>query len=623
MGMRRFDTIRPMSKIFIIAVSALSGIGFVFPAAAQDWPTLTAADRKRYDAIYAPTVVAVPPMFANRDFCVLPDGRLRHYGATLVGGRKSRTCLESRNLGLDWYALTDVPVKDVGAMIKCPWAPYYLTVSGAAADEAEGSVVKKPRPLQAFRSTIGPGDENPEHFDFPAGTELGFFRQPTPLPRWKRWIVTGATGRLNGRSYHAAYALSKDDGKTWTYKHLEPNVDASAIVPPDKGHRWDNGCCEPSVAELSDGSLLMIVRTTPGNHYCYRSKDGGDTWTGPDRLPQFYMSNTYPDLIRLRDGRLLFFWNNTCPLPKEPPEKHPECGKDEHAGIWETVFTNRDALHAAISEDDGKTWIGFREFFLNEIRDRADFRELGNSPIDEIDKSVHQSQGFELPDGKVILAVGQNPSARRLIVFDPKWLYETTRKEDFRHGLGNVSTHLYVTSFGGGYRGWAGHCAWNRVPGALLVPIPPTPGNKLVRDVLQLCRIRDPRLVSDRQGVVWNFPAARKGRVTVDCRIDGAGFRFTLADRWFNPCDEYAAPMSPVSFDVTAETVGGPKAWKKVALEWDFDAKTATLAVDGRRETRTIEPGKFSPFGPCYIHLQTLAEGEDPVGTYFRSFEKE
>lgn len=166
-----------------------------------------------------------------------------------------------------------------------------------------------------------------------------------------------------------------------------------------------------------------------------------------------------------------------------------------------------------LSCDDGRTWRGFRELALNEIRNAADFRELGNGPLEENDKSIHQTQALELDDGKVLVAYGQGRAARRMAVFDPDWLLETSRREDFRYGLGNLTTHLYVRSLSGGTRGWSGHCAWNRLPGALLVRDPDTDDPPLgtarsYREVLQLCRIRDPRLVSDRQGVVWNFPAA-------------------------------------------------------------------------------------------------------------------
>ena len=66
------------------------------------------------------------------------------------------------------------------------------------------------------------------------------------------------------------------------------------------------------------------------------------------------------------------------PLPKRDPSEYPELWEPELEGRAETVFTNRDALHAAISEDDGKTWIGFREVALDPIRNRADFRSFRN-----------------------------------------------------------------------------------------------------------------------------------------------------------------------------------------------------------------------------------------------------
>lgn len=590
------------------------------PASApQAWPVLTAADKARMAAIVAPTVVAVPPYMVYRSFCVLPDGRLRHYGRTMVGKRATRCYIESDNLGLDWRLVTHVSEADVGAMARCPWAPYYLTVYD---DRTAPRTPDGRRPLCAYRSVIGPGDCHPEIFPFEPSVRMGFYEQPHPLPTWRRWALGGASSWQKD-GYHPRVALSKDDGRTWTIQELK-SVDASAIVPPDQMRRWNNGCCEPSIVEMQDGRVWMIVRATPDNHYLYVSADGGETWDGPSKMPAFYASNTWPNIMRLRDGRLLFFWNNTWPYPKGKVTDYSELwpGSWEDLGRGESVFTNRDAIHAAISEDDGKTWIGFREVLLNEIRNDADFRQQGNGPIDEIDKSVHQSQAFELPNGKVIVAIGQNPAARRIVIFDPKWLYETSRTEDFRHGLGGVTTHLYVRSLSGGYRKWAGHCAWNRVAGALLVPEPDKTGRAAVREVLQLCRNPDKRLVSDRQGVVWNFPAARKGTVTLTCRIDGSGFRLALCDRWFNASDEQVAGKSPAVFEVTEKTLGGFRTWADVDVAWDADARTVTLSCGTHREVKPFSLDGFSPAGLSYLHLQTLAEGEDTKGTYFKAFGK-
>ena len=169
-------------------------------------------------------------------------------------------------------------------------------------------------------------------------------------------------------------------------------------------------------------------------------------------------------------------------------------------------------------------------------RNTPDFRELGNDSDGEHDKSVHQTQAIELRDGTVLIAYGQNSSARRLARLDPDWLLETSRTEDFRQGLGGLSNHLYLKSLSGGWCGWAGHCAWNRLPGAVLMRDPDTDaGTGSAREVLRLCRIPDPRLVSNRQGVVWNFPAARTGELAIDCRIDGASFRSFRATARYCP----------------------------------------------------------------------------------------
>ena len=327
-----------------------------------------------------------------------------------------------------------------------------------------------------------------------------------------------------------------------------------------------------------------------------------------------------PYFFRLSDGRLLFFWNNTAHLPTRDLAEYPELGGAEREGVWETVFTNRDALHAAISDDDGVTWRGFREIALTEPRNAPDFRELGNGGFDEHDKSVHQTQALELPGGKVLIAYGQNPAARRLALFDPDWLLERGRAEDFRHGLGNVSHHLYVRSLSGGCRGWAGHCAWNRVPGAVMSREPDAPEGAWRREAMLLARVRDPRLVSDVSGAVWNFPAARAGKVALECRVEGAGFRLSLLDHWINPCDVFNAKRAPFGVFIRPDAIGG--GWHLVEVEWDCATTTAKLLVDGR-EFRAAALGATPEFGFSYLHLQTPDTRDDPSGTYFRSFRAE
>lgn len=195
---------------------------------------------------------------------------------------------------------------------------------------------------------------------------------------------------------------SDDDGRTW-------KISGKVQAPPHKkggfhkGVRWNHGAVEPTIAELSDGRLWMIMRTAQDRHYQSFSKDGGETWSEPTPSP-FFGTITMPTLRKLSDGRLLFFWCNTTPLPELATAN----------GVWEDVFTNRDALHVTISEDDGKSWTGFRELLLNDERNSSNF---GSTRPGE-DKSVHQVQAVETPPGKVLVSAGQHNLCRKLILME-------------------------------------------------------------------------------------------------------------------------------------------------------------------------------------------------------------
>ncbi len=579
----------------------------VYAMVACAMPGTAAGGNALLDGVYAPQVVAVPPTAAVRDMCVSADGEIRHYGWKMVGGRKRRVYIASRDHGMNWVTRI-ADTNDVGAMTKSPWSGEWLAFGTDPATEE----------TLLLRSAKGPGDTHPSVTRMPWRRQE--CRQLLAMRSRRRWVACFSDVRCeNGECYHAGVALSDDDGRTWRYIAVPAAADVPRLHPGDRRPHWFNNGCEPTVAELADGVLVLALRTSGEHHRFTRSSDGGETWSVPVERAEFWAANTMPLFFRLSDGRLLFIWNNTAMLPTLPLSEYPELHEGERTGQWETVFTNRDALHAAISDDDGRTWRGFREILLNPIRNASDFREHGNDLAQENDKSVHQTQALELPGGKVLVACGQGISSRRIVVFDPKWLCETAHAEDFRSGLGGVSTHLYVKSLSGGNRGWSGHCAWNRVPGALLVREPDT-GPATKREALQLCRIRDSRLVSDRQGAVWNFPAARKGRVRISCRIEGEGFRLTLADHWMNPCDETGPRRCPLSAEVTGREAP-PGVWHEIEASWDADADSVRLICDGRPFLEA--PFRVeSPAGVSYLHLQTLAEGCDPKGTYFRSFSK-
>ena len=119
--------------------------------------------------------------------------------------------------------------------------------------------------------------------------------------------------------------LSDDGGKTW--RKGKGDV--------DYGKR---GAMEPETLELKDGRVLMHFRTQLGHIGVSYSSDGGETWSEPAswgvRAPEA------PATLRRipSTGDLLLIWNDSF------TEKAGHGGK-------------RNPLTAAISQDEGKTWI--------------------------------------------------------------------------------------------------------------------------------------------------------------------------------------------------------------------------------------------------------------------------
>ncbi|MEI8195868.1 MAG: sialidase family protein, partial [Phycisphaerae bacterium] len=418
---------------------------------------------------------------------------------------------------------------------------------------------------------------------------------------------------------HPVVFYSDDDGLTWDRTMLE-TVAAHRADWPHADVRWQNYANEPTVVELLTGRLWMLIRTSQDRHYESFSDDGGVSWTTP-KPSRFYGTITMPTFFRLQDGRILLFWCNTTPLPELDHTTQPELQEWERTGLTEDVFTNRDALHAAISEDDGQSWIGFRELTLNERRNDSDFRTSGGNS-ESLDKSVHQSQAVELPEGKILVSHGQHHLCRRLVIFDPAWLYETERSDDFRLGLGGWSTQLYVKSIVGNFRGFSGHCAYNRRPGPQLIPDP----DGQPREVLQIARHADPRLVHEIQGAVWNFPAGRSGTLQLEIRLPqgSQGLRVCLLDRWFNPGDLVAHHFAQYVLEIsgggrinnTAATVVADT-WQELQLEWT-DGAPARFRIASTGDWIEVPLRAGSSNGISYLHLQSRAAAVDTVGVLLR-----
>jgi len=120
----------------------------------------------------------------------------------------------------------------------------------------------------------------------------------------------------------SACLVSADNGRNFS---LSKSIDLG-------GHGDHASAIEPTVVELQDGRIWMLIRTTKGEFFEASSSDHGMTWS--EAHPSGIRSPSAPcHITRLDSGRLVLVWNNTMDTTKV-----------------------RDALSVALSEDDGKTW---------------------------------------------------------------------------------------------------------------------------------------------------------------------------------------------------------------------------------------------------------------------------
>ena len=128
---------------------------------------------------------------------------------------------------------------------------------------------------------------------------------------------------------------SDDDGRTW-----QRNRDGDLFILHDWNSNFDF-VVEPSVTEVAQGRLLMVMRTALGRLYQAWSDDHGETWTRP--MPTSLAATTTPAQIRtLPTGHLLCVWNQ-------------DSAEEVKRGF------NRTRVSSAISRNGGSVW----ELFQN------------------------------------------------------------------------------------------------------------------------------------------------------------------------------------------------------------------------------------------------------------------
>ena len=351
--------------------------------------------------------------------------------------------------------------------------------------------------------------------------------------------------------YYASYPLrcvirtyvSADNGKTWR--------GGNTIDLGGNGHH--DGAFEPSLVELRDGRVWMLVRDRQGRLLQSFSADGA-RWSPLERTP-FISSDSPAALLRLRDGKIVLL-TNACQNWTDPRSY---------------AMGGREVLHAAISADDGKTWQGFREIFHE------------TDGVSGGDRGTAYPTLAETTDGKIVVVSGQGEGKRAIVTFDPRWLEEREVRDDLAAGPTGWTqygdTGLRAEPVAGGAR-------------AAAIPLKAT----------GLC------------GALWNFPVAAAGELQARIQLPVAAkaVRLSLTDHFNRSDDRQAAAHAVFAIDPEKIGLAADGRWHDLGLRWSGAAESGELlvTVDGRSAGRWPAQ-RPAQFGVNYLRVEFRGVADD------------
>ena len=399
-----------------------------------------------------------------------------------------------------------------------------------------------------------------------------------PFAYW----VAGRSSLPTGMNI-STVVYSDDGGNTWKLPDVQLTSPTYEGFP---GSAY--GAIEPAIIELTqNGHLWMLLRTETGFLYESYSTDNGTSWT-PAAPSRFHTYDGPPLLQKLPGNRIFMVWNNSDNTPK-------------YKGMG--VYGGRDAIQAAISDDYGKTWKGFREIHRDPLRDETPPRTgdrgtaYANSPIGV--------------GNKIMLITGMGENRRHIVYVDPDWLTAKHHESDFTKGLEEWSVFKHFGPASGWWR--------DRVVGPVLVDHPSKAGNKVLH-------IRRPD-EKDPDGAVWNFPNGQSGKLSVRIMLNKgfSGGKIALTDRFFNPSDGHGERLAMFSLAISDNGqlgTNGPKIsigqWHTLEFVWDIKNKRCKVISDGK-EALTITQENETLNGLSYLRLRSTASSVDNAGYFIES----
>ena len=376
---------------------------------------------------------------------------------------------------------------------------------------------------------------------------------------WAHRVDTGLDAFSFSGAFYSTVVYSDDGGDTW--RQGTRDIKSWAPIPA-------YGADEPVIIQKLDGRVWMLLRTQTGRLYESFS-DNGAEWSVARPTP-LISSDSPVGLVRLGDDRLVLIWN--C------------CQRFPYA------YGGRHVLHAAVSEDDGLTWRGYREVLRDPRRH--------DPPPTVGDFGTAYPFPVVTSDDAVIIVSGQGEGRVLMARLDPAWLYETTQASDFADGSEDWSIFGTAGVERQSHQDQTGDFA------------------------LRLTKQQPGRTA----GAVWNFPAGRRGRVQVRLRVEpGAGpHRLSLTDHFSTPFDPQDQFHNTFNIEVEPEgRIASEPAlqagrWHTVELAWDTRKdRTCRVSVDGRHLTTV--PQLHETRGVNYLRVVALAEPHDHAGLWIES----
>ncbi len=562
---------------------------------------------------------AIPPADAGRGLVRVSAKEIRHYGGHAKQG-ETLPLMVSKDNGETWteeMAGDKFPkkwggiMKEAAATVYLPKCKKYIMIQPIngyifMADSLDGEWVSPAKDGKSFVKSAVWMEDQSSLYKIPSF----IYRNPLELSNGRIIIP------MHGSGSGTKFLISDDKGKTWKANDKFIHIPAFQEEGIDQAPRWRNAGVEGTVVELKNGKLYALVRTDSNHTYESYSSDKGDTWTEPEKSP-FYGSLVMSTLGRLKNGKLICFTTNSSPMP-ELPHKGGTGGED--------VFTGRGALHVAMSDNEGKSWYGYREVIIDALRDSPTFA----TDRGDHDRSCHQAEFVELDNKRILVTSGQQELHRKMIIMDQDWVAENSREEDIaKNGLKNINGYVFIP--------FSRAIQYNRKPGLELVDAFGGKNNAAKFGILNDNDLINDTLKADyrRSGLTWNFPNSKNGEVSFNINFPAGsqGCHVSLTDRMLNPCDQSAPVRSVFSIKLAPGVQFGKATLKedtnyKIRLRFKNN-KCSLFVNDSKTPCATVDCINPTELGINYLHLiaaedEDVTAGTTPVdGCHFFQFEKD